>query len=486
MSYEFPNEAVESTLLIWDLEGDPPKSHNLIVLWQQFGTSNNSRQISIPEIIEHHPELLRKKFLQWIYEFGTSYINGKSLIERLLISKSLSYWWMLGISEKCNFSKSPEINDAIRMLAFENFVMTKSVKKVIFKSENTALENCIGLFCSQKGIIFEKSKPSMIRNNYLFFKRIFYPSILILKGFIWLLKYWIERKPLIGLGVEDWKNTNGRLTFFSYSDNSSISLEDKYPFKSNYWSSLPRYFVDKKININWLHLYSKDENYTDCNQAKNAFKLLNNASSNTDCHVFLDSFLTINILFKTLLSWIRIFPSGISLAKKISSIDKSPLDFWPIFEKGWFKSFCGPIALNNLLNLHLFRSALAILPKQELGVYLQENQAWEFALLDSWRGANHDEIIGFPHSTVRFWDLRYYYDPRIYRESSPYTMPRPNKVAINGGVAYDSYQSGGYPVEDLVRVEALRYLDLSRVESGQGTVLNPQLKNLRILVLGTI
>jgi len=113
--------------------------------------------------------------------------------------------------------------------------------------------------------------------------------------------------------------------------------------------------------------------------------------------------------------------------------------------------------MSNLLILNLFETAFSDIPKQQQGYYLQENQGWEFGCISAWRNTGHNILIGVPHSTVRYWDLRYFFDPRSYNQSSPLKLPLPSRVAVNGVIAKKIYLEGGYPSNELVEVEALRY-----------------------------
>ena len=93
-----------------------------------------------------------------------------------------------------------------------------------------------------------------------------------------------------------------------------------------------------------------------------------------------------------------------------------------------------------------------------MGVYIQENQPWELALLYAWRTAGHGPIIGTPHTTIRFWDIRYFYDCRTFQIATKNALPIPDKVALNGPVARAAYDTGLGPMDRLIEVEALRFI----------------------------
>ena len=90
----------------------------------------------------------------------------------------------------------------------------------------------------------------------------------------------------------------------------------------------------------------------------------------------------------------------------------SAIDFWPLLKKEWIVSVRGSTAIRNCMFIELIDKALKATTQQKLGLYLQENQFWEKALLHAWRIHGHGFIIGVPHASVNFWDLRYCDDVR--------------------------------------------------------------------------
>ena len=147
------------------------------------------------------------------------------------------------------------------------------------------------------------------------------------------------------------------------------------------------------------------------------------------------------------------------------------------------ESLYGRTALSNLLNFNLFEEALQLLPKQKKGVYLQENQGWQFGLIQAWKAKEHGTLIGVPHSTLSFWDLRFFFNIRSYTGNISKQLPRPDRVAVNGKATRNIYIQGGYPKNELVDVEALRYLYLKSLFENKEQLRNNN-STIRLLVLG--
>ena len=128
---------------------------------------------------------------------------------------------------------------------------------------------------------------------------------------------------------------------------------------------------------------------------------------------------------------------------------------------------------------------MASLSRQEKGYYLQENQGWELGFIHSWQSAGHGNgLVGFPHSTVRYWDLRYFFDSRSYERVGKYNLPLPDFVAMNGEMAKKMYLDAGYRKDKLLEVEALRYLHLADADYCESDSKSSEIKERTVLVLG--
>jgi surface carbohydrate biosynthesis protein (TIGR04326 family) len=147
----------------------------------------------------------------------------------------------------------------------------------------------------------------------------------------------------------------------------------------------------------------------------------------------------------------------------------------------WKSSLHGISAMDTCLKLTLFLKMLSHLPKQKIGIFIAENQPWELARSHAWRVQGHQKLIGIPHTVVRYWDLRYFHDPRSYSDKSPNSLPMPDVLAVNGPEAYSTFLAAAYPTTQLFEVEALRFLYLKQMENKKPSY---RMGSLRILVCG--
>ena len=91
--------------------------------------------------------------------------------------------------------------------------------------------------------------------------------------------------------------------------------------------------------------------------------------------------------------------------------------------------------MNHLLWLGIFEAACADLPRQHRGIYLYEGVAWERAFVHAWQASGHGELIGVPHATIRFWDLRYYVDAQTRVRGGMRSLPQPDRLVRNNVTA---------------------------------------------------
>jgi len=474
------------TLIVWDSNESPPViKGSVVVLWRNFGDASSPEEVSIPRLIELHADELRSRYLAWIYELGEMRIRNQRLVDHLELRPGFSYWWMTPFVEKCNYSKSPQIADAIRLMAFEKWVAGRLFRSLVLTSANPFLAECFRSWCANLGTAFEfqrmveeAEKPSWIRRMC----RAFPISI---KALMWLFYHLIDAWPLRGVGLSEWQRTGGRITFFSYLFNLVPSAVRDGRFESLYWAHLPDILQRDGCKTNWLHLHVKDSLPPTSGEAANIIQEFNKpGQGGQQAHVTLDAFLSITVVIRTLFDWGRMTWGSMRLKPELYSPHEGGINLWPLFKSEWHYSMSGNIAMQNILFYNLFESALCLLPEQKVGVYLQENQGWEFALIHAWKAAGHGCLIGAPHSTVRYWDLRYFFDPRSYHRTGDKDIPLPDKVAMNGPEIMDVFLKGAYSKSDLVEVEALRYLylgDLSRQVMAARTSAS---KALRVLVLG--
>lgn len=474
-----------TNVLIWDAEGSPPQGDWTTVLWRGFSDGVTPNIVSIPSLIEENADSLRASYLAWVYELGETRIQGRRLVDHLQLRPGFSYWWMTLLVEKCNFAKSPVIGDAIRLLAFSDWAVGLTLEGITLASANKPLAECLRGWCEQSGLQFEWERKNKSDEPSSLARRVYASLPVAMQAWGWLAKYLLEHWSLRGVGLNGWRRSQGCVTFLTYSDNCVPEAIQQGRYENRYWAHLPGVLKRESCQTNWLHLFVKDDLLPTAKQASTLLNTINQTEQGKQCHVSLDTFLGWDAVVRTLRDWLHLTRLGVSLGGGLAQArERAAPNLWPLIREDWRKSLFGADAMGNLLFLNLLEVAMKSLPKQQQGVYLQENMGWEFGLIHAWRAAGHGCLTGAPHSTLRFWDLRYFFDPRSYLRTGHNDLPIPDQVACNGPVMRATYQQGGYPVKDLVDVEALRYLHLGQTASTNHSDQNTTNEPACLLVLG--
>jgi surface carbohydrate biosynthesis protein (TIGR04326 family) len=470
------------TVLIWDTDIGEKPGHDTSVLWKSYEEDIANNKISIHRLVEGSAEKIKSQYLSLIYDLGEAHISGKRIIDHLAVSPKFSCWWMTLLVEKCNYSKSPLIVDIIKLIAFKSWLGNKNFTTIKLVSENTLLADSIDILSNHLGITFVWVKLLPKKSTLSLARKIYNNLPDIIKTLIYFSYYLIDHWKLKGVGVGRWKDSAATVTFTSYFFNLTPEDADQGFYRSRYWSVLPDTLRKDNVESNWLHLFVKSELVPTTSTAKKLIEKFNKSHHGIQNHVFIDSFLSLKIVRRTIIDWITV----LSKYGKIKSGTKRHVGYlWPLIKSDLKASLVGVSSLQNLLYYHLFRSAMQVLPTQKKGVYLQENQGWEIGFVSSWREFGHEKLISVPHSTVRYWDLRYFSDPRSYKQYSYYDLPLPDSVAVNGEVTKNQYINGGYAADNLIEVEALRYLHIEKIGSSIGhSSVQADKNEPKVLVLG--
>ena len=473
-------EPIGPTYLIWDRRDRPPQGEGITVLWREFSDQDSSH--SIPLLVEKQAEALRSRFLAWLYEVGEARIAGRRVIDHFELRPGFSYWWMTLLAEK-SYAKSSRLNEAVKFLAFEEIDGIRSCGKIVLASGDATLADTFRLWCRNSNVPFEwrdlkirGEAPPLLRRAYSLVPR-------PLRALAALLRDVWERWPLRERVRARPAGPAREITFVDVLFNLAPESLAHGRFASNYWTDLVGAIAGSDVRTNWIHHYFRHGDVPGVRRAKALIARFNVHGKGKQSHATLDAALGWRAVAATARDYVRVALAASRLGKEARGLFTpagTNLDLWPLFESDWLDSFFGTAAVTNCLFVNLFEHLLRRLPRQELGLYLQENQGWERALVHAWKAAGHGGLVGVRHSTISFWDLRFYSDPRSYPRTGGNDLPMPDRVALNGPAIITAYRNGGYPAEQIVEVEALRYLYLDSERKAAAPKRGP----LRVLVLG--
>ena len=452
-----------STLFVYDKKEEVVNENDDFLLWASYNSDNILS--SIPSYLEYHSKRLRKKYLAFIYDLGETELKGRRIVEHLGTKDDFSFWWMTTLAEKSPF-KSPKIYDCLRLFALEEILIEKKITHLNLRCSDRNLAHAIHSLCQSLNISFsrklinDKTSKFSIRQLYRWLPH-------SSKGLIVFIWYVVKRLPLRAVKKQKWYSKDSAIFIFSYFIHLSSSELRKGKFYSHQWEKIPELMKTKGYAINWLHHFLNSSVVPNTKNGIESLKVFNSDTKNNELHAFLDTYLSPKIIFRAFVRLLKfnLISWNLRSVSEYFYPSESHVWLWPVLKDDWLSSIVGSSGSINFLWYELFDAAMKDLPIQNNGFYLCENQGWERAFLHSWRKYGHGKIIGFQHATAPFWHIYYFDDPRTIKSKLNYSMPLPDKLAVNGPLAWHEFISSGYDVEHLLEVEAIRYLNLTGVSN---------------------
>ena len=436
----------------------------MTILWRSYDTKGRNDVVSIPCLVEDNAESLRARYLQWIYDLGDTRVNDKRIVDHLEMRPGLSYWWMTLLAQKCTYAASPNIYHAIRLLACEDLCGSANVRKIKVVTSHRELASEFRCWCSTQKRECEITLLKTSLPTPADWRVIFNRLSKTLTGFCFIILYYIRRLSLWRTDVPTQGAFNKGIMFFDILTHFDKVSAKSGKFQSSYWTKLPELIKKLGINANWGHFFYRHHATPNATEASKVVRGLN--KDTTGKHFLIDECFNFWCLARTIFDFCRLIWKGLSIREfPICFPQNSRFSFHHILRNDWRMSLFGKPAASALCQLNSLESYLSSIPKQRMGIYIQENQPWEIALLYAWRSNKHGTIIGTPHTTIRFWDLRYYYDARTFENKDKNALPIPDKVALNGPAALGAFATGLGPVDRLIEVEALRFVHTKQPES---------------------
>lgn len=471
---------MNSDLVVWDSLVLPLGDEGQTYLWNGHG--KDSCHHSLLVYVDANRERLRSKYLTWVHDLGESRIDGKRVIDHLALDDGLSYWWMTLFVEKSPW-KSPSIIDAIRLFALEEIIAQQKPDKLKLVSANRNLHETLKSLCENLDIIYEWKRLPNPSSRKLSIGSINRALPNPVRALINLVLHLRACYPFKSANKEGWFSGDQSVFFCSYFDNVNAKDADRGFFHSYYWNDLHTLLSKLGSQVNWLQIFIPTETVS-ATRAMNWVKGFNCKRKEQGFHSFLGAYISSRIVLRILKHWFLLMFISWRLGevKHFFRPQNSQFSLWPLMRNDWQASIFGSQAIDSLLWVELFDKAMIDMPRQNKGFYLCENQPWERGLIHAWRKHGHGQLIAVPHATIRFWDIRYFFDQRTIQSSSLYPIPQADLTALNGKVAIDAYQSVGFPIKAILECEALRYGHLNQIKFGFRKHIRGE--SIEVLILG--
>ncbi len=445
-----------------------------VVHWEGRSKSANDESIYILDELEKYSDEIRDRYLEAIDKIPTLKLNKKSLFEHFKITNSFNLWWSTKVSEKCMFSQGyKEKVDCLKLLALDNYMSYKNIVDFKVKTSNKLLERALIQIANKHGLNHEidSEKADYLRAQKIKIKNILCRS----KSIFSLLKYLWTRRMLLGIGSSKWRSLKTDLIIFSYFTNP-IKTSLARIYSNRFLGNLPEKLHINRISVGWLYLYDLGDHTLCPREASDFIRKANNCYKETHVvHVLIESFIDVRVLLKSIESWFSL--KGLN-CKEINLGDgESDLHLiWPYIKPELSFAAINTHALRMIINYFAIEEALGSDNNRSLGLYLYEGEVNEYLLLQAWSRKMANKIVAYPHSSIRYWDLRYHVSNYLLESNNMSHRPQADGICISGNLIRQSirnsamYYATKYDVET-TRYEHLKYLSDDIIKSKEDNIL---------------
>ena len=437
------------SLTVWACGGLPPPNLNNVVLWQSFLPKDAPPSwISLPSLVQQNKDQLRDRYRLWLASVASYGRESTSIVKRMTIRPDFSYWWMTLPTDNSLAVNSPAF-DIARLFALEDAVAKNDVDSIRIIGERKSVVQALESWALELGVdvtveaIALPTLPARVRLANRF-------------PFLWATRvFWDHLQQLfLPNKKSSYAPRGGGVTFIDYLAHfAEPQPGDSY--RSAYWGKLVEVLDSWPEPTSWLHLPATYATRAVVSHHLNQVKILN---SSNPSHSLLHSAMTLTVLLAAWRDYLKIRRFGRTLIKEPKSLNEttSLLDLSPLVAETIKDQYFGRTAALNALWINLWERTFKDWPKQRLGVYVFENQPWELAMLSAWRRGGHGNVVAYSHTSMVFWDLRYFGT----LADSPHHTPEINQanlIGVNGPLMLRAAQSAGYDPSCLTSLEALRF-----------------------------
>lgn len=442
------------TLTVWACPAPPPMSLDHVVLWSSFLPKDAPPGwISLPEYVHRNQNKLRSRYRTWLNEISERSVDGIPILELMAIRSNLSYWWMSVPTHDSLAIDSPAYR-VIRLFALESISAEMDFEQVVIMAEKSEVAEALGMWAHSTSRSVTVNLSDASQRRLPLFRRTRGPALAMVRVFWNHLRIAMQPSRRSGRKIAE-----QGIVFIDYLAHLQ-EPRSSGTFRSNYWGPLVELLEDWPEPVNWLHISATYANPSVVRDDVKKCKAFNAVRAQ---HSVLHAYLDLRTVGRAFRDYLRIRRFGKRLQRQsdIFAEEGSGLATFPLLEHLIMDQYFGRTAALNALWISLWESTVANLPTQRLCVYLFENQPWELAFLSAWRRENSTQILAFAHSTMRFWDLRYFgaalaIDPRA--------KPTPNSIVVNGPLMEATAVNGGYPQKFLSVAEAVRSRTITNSE----------------------
>ncbi len=447
-----------ATAVVWVGTSADKWPTQLTILWNAFKRpSDPNNVVSLPAFIEENDRVVRERVLKYLVTIKNAEVKNKTTFKHLTLASGYSYWWSTLIALK-RWRNSGNIPFACKIVALEMLMELHNIRSINVESDEPELRSRI-LEC------IRRPEPSKILSYFLGLKSLMidlgcflFHLVRALGSFAHYL-YETRKVPKI----ENQSSLSKQMLFIDFYNASEPTNQGHQVITSTYWGGLPQWLQNNStVQPDWLHNFPENIDNRKIRTATNTLK--NRSDENFGSHSLLLFKPTRETIIESTRSYFLLIRKFWTLRaiSKVKYEHSLGTNLWPLFKGEWRESLIGSTAIRHCLLIASVERFVRLMPKYEQIVYLMENQPWESPFIYSCTKHGQGRLFGVAHSTVRFWDLRYFQHQDEHSVNSEADHPSPHIIVVNGSEAKSLLQDNRWLTDNqIVVAEALRYGYLS-------------------------
>lgn len=380
------------------------------------------------------------------------------------ISKSYSSLWITTLEKKDYLLDSAFFDPILRYFAIKEIIGKYHL--IDYKIKISSLrEKYVLKKLLKPGMKIKNSKEFIFIIIKDFLKIVIKISLLMIKSMLFGVKH-VYALSSLKFQHNNVKNSNlNKTVFISPFSHISNSSDSQSKFQSDYWSTLPGILDSAGIPNTFLHFYINSENKFTFKSALDRINSFNEKTTSIHEHQYLQSYINSRVLLSYFLKYSLYLLKAI-IAALILFVN-SIFVFDPLFiliRDNEIVSLFGGDVYSSFLFFELFKSFLKQNANISKSYLVSEFKPWELAFVSACKSLSKRKIEStfVAHSNIRVWDLRYFVCSSQIEKAKLIHYPAPHRIGVNSEYHYNLLYRFGYNTNQLVRLEALRFLKYNK------------------------
>ncbi len=437
---------VRPAVLAWEMSSVKHEDRLTVISWTEYARSEKDDSfISLASEVESRSESIRAQILAFVYETGNKTHRGQTLIEALKIRDSFSWWWMTLFALR-RWHDHSNLYSIARIFALRHVLVDNQITNLKIADMPDDIAIGIESLCNSLRIDFQNEGRS---SSFIASPRVRDRLPLIVQALaIFVRTAFISSAK----DAADVKSGDG-ICFFDYLNGIDLEKYRNGIYVSRYWGPVVEITESLKSANSWFHLFTPSNTTPTPRIAIEKLHVSN--SLPRDSHFLLSNCLNLRVLHAALLIYLRVFLTSVKSGRKYNQFvdEQTGIDFTDLLRDEWLDSLRGRTAMHHAILFCSIENRVRRLPPQKAAIFVMENQPWEMALTYAWKKFQSSKIIGVPHATAKFWELRHLVDPRSRSAIEIYKFPEPDLIGVNSPFMRDLLEDNTFPKNRIIDLE---------------------------------